>query len=96
MKNRIIYLIVFVLFIAQGLAVKAEVRDTVNVEEFGIKPNTYENQSARMSQAIEACRERGAKVLMPDDMFFGPRELCVKSFMCRIHRQSKSVPTKLR
>lgn len=28
------------------------------------------------------------------DMIFGPRELCVKSFMCRIHLQSKSAPDK--
>ena len=63
MKNRIFYLIVFVMFVAHASVMRAEQRDTVNVAEFGIIPNTYENQSARMRQAIDACKACGAKVL---------------------------------
>ena len=63
MKNRIFYLIVFVMFVAHASVMRAEQRDTVNVAEFGIIPNTYENQSARMRQAIDAYKACGAKVL---------------------------------
>lgn len=40
-------------------------RDTVYVSDY-VKPNTYENCVEGIQQAIEACKNRGAKVLSFD------------------------------
>ena len=41
-------------------------RDTVYVSEFGVKPYSYENAARGIAAALEACRERGARVLAFD------------------------------
>lgn len=45
------------------MAAQAQQSDTVRVSEFGIFPDSYENQTIRLQEAIQACKEQGAKVL---------------------------------
>lgn len=40
--------------------------DTVRVSEFGIRPNTYQSITVPLQQALQACKERGARVLLFD------------------------------
>lgn len=47
-----------------SLPVSAQRQDTVRVAEFGLRPHTYVNGVAPLREAIRACRERGARVLL--------------------------------
>lgn len=54
------FLVCFILFAAHAGANRI---DTVYVSDFGVQPNTYVNAVTGLQQAIQACKERGAKVL---------------------------------
>ena len=42
---------------------KAQCTDTIYISDFGLKPYSYENSVAQLQAAIEACKQKGAKVL---------------------------------
>ena len=58
--------IFFLSFVAALLssAAKAASADTIHAEQFGILPYTYENQTVKMQEALRACKEQGAKVMV--------------------------------
>ncbi len=47
-----------------SLPVAAQRQDTVRVAEFGLRPHTYVNAVGPLREALRACRERGARVLL--------------------------------
>lgn len=53
-------LVCFILFAAHAGANRI---DTVYVSDFGVLPNTYENAVTGLQEAINACKQTGAKVL---------------------------------
>jgi hypothetical protein len=42
---------------------KAQSSDTIFITDFGVKPYSYENSVTQIQAAIEACKQKGAKVL---------------------------------
>ncbi|MCH5329306.1 MAG: right-handed parallel beta-helix repeat-containing protein, partial [Coprobacter sp.] len=53
-------------FISSLYAAADVQRDTVYVSEFGLKPYSYENSTPALQKAIQACKDRKAKVLSFD------------------------------
>lgn len=60
--NKRIFFLSFVAVLLSAAA-KAASADTIHAEQFGILPYTYENQTVKMQEALNGCKEQGAKVL---------------------------------
>ena len=47
----------------------ASQKDTIFVADYGIKPDTYENQTERLEAAIADCKRFNSKVLVFEHLF---------------------------
>lgn len=56
--------IISLLFCLTHILVGAHPQDTVRVNDFGVKPYSYENSVERLQAAIRACKQQKAKVLV--------------------------------
>lgn len=92
---------VYLLFVCWTMAVTAafaQPSDTVFVAEFGAKPYTFENNVTRLQQAIQACKERHAKVLAFDEgrYDFWPEGAVRKEYYVSNTSTERECPSKIK
>lgn len=98
-KNRLIKVVGLLAAVLLPLgAGAAEAQDTLHVSEFGIRPYTYENSVPAMRKAIEACRERGARVLAfePGRYDFWPEGAVRKEYFVSNTSSETECPSKVK
>lgn len=73
-------------------------QDTVHVADFGVKPYTYENQVERLQNAIRACKDRKAKVLVFEKgrYDFWPEGAIRKEYFVSNTSTEKECPSKIK
>ena len=75
---------------------KAQSSDTIFITDFGVKPYSYENSVTQIQAAIEACKQKGAKVLSFEGTIYGRKAPCEKNIIFQTHLQKVNALQRLK